>query len=151
VCPVPPKGPDKRAGAEAGERVGAMARILVIDDEASIRNLLDTALRRQGHEVVLAGKGRTGVNLFKHTRPQVTIVDLKLPDMGGLAVLQEIRALDPAAPVIILTGFGTEEGVQQARELGVTEFLQKGFATGFSLQSLDSAVTRVLTRSGQAP
>jgi len=78
-------------------------------------------------------------------------VDLKLPDMGGLAVLQEIRALDPAAPVIILTGFGTEEGVQQARELGVTEFLQKGFATGFSLQSLDSAVTRVLTRSGQAP
>ena len=128
-----------------------MARILVIDDEAGIRDLLDTALRRKGHEVVLAERGGTGVNLFKHARPQVTIVDLNLPDVGGLAVLQEIRTLDPTAPVIILTGFGTDEGVQQARELGVTEFLQKGFAKGFSLQSLDAAVTRVLTQSGQTP
>jgi len=128
-----------------------MARILVIDDEAGIRDLLDTALRRKGHEVVLADRGRTGVNLFKHARPQVTILDLKLPDIGGLAVLQEIRILDPTAPIIILTGFGTEEGAQQARELGVTEFLQKGFAKGFSLSALEMALNRVLTRSGQSP
>lgn len=128
-----------------------MARILVIDDEAGIRNFLDTALRRMGHEVLLAERGGTGVNLFKHTHPQVTIVDLKLPDVGGLAVIQEIRTLDPTAPVIILTGFGTEEGEQQARELGVTEFLRKGVAEGLSLEVLNAAVTRVLTQSGQAP
>ena len=128
-----------------------MARILVIDDEAGIRDLLDAALRRKGHEVVLAERGRTGVNLFKQARPQVTIVDLKLPDVEGIAVLREIRTLDPTAPVIILTGFVTEEGERQVRELGVTEFLQKGFAKGFSLHALEAALTRVLPQSGQAP
>ena len=128
-----------------------MATILVIDDEASIRDLLETALRRKGHQVILADRGRTGVSLFQQERPHVTIVDLKLPDLGGLTVLKEIRTLDPTAPVIILTGVGTEEEARQARAGGVTEFLQKGFAKGFSLQALDAAVTRVLTPSGQAP
>jgi len=70
----------------------------------------------------------------------VTILDLKMPDMDGLVVLKEIRTFDPNAPVIILTGFGTEESVRQARKLGVTEFLQKGF----SLHILGAALDRVL-------
>lgn len=123
-----------------------MARILVIDDEQGIRDLLDDVLRRKGHEIVLAELGRKGLNLFQRERPHVTILDLKMPDMEGLAVLREIRTLDPKAPVIILTGFGTEEGEQQARELGVTEFLHKGF----SLHALGGALNRVLTQSGQA-
>jgi len=76
----------------------------------------------------------------------MTILDLKIPDVGRFAVLREIRTLDPNAPVIILTGFGTEEGEQQARELGVTEFLPKGF----SLHTLGAALNRILMQSGQA-
>ncbi len=68
-----------------------------------------------------------------------------MPDMDGLAVLREIRALDPNVPVIILTGFGTEESVRQTRELGVTEFLQKGF----TLHTLGAALDRVLTQIGR--
>ncbi len=127
-----------------GVSVCAMAKILVIDDEPSMLDLLDTVLRRKGHEVVLAKHGRTGVQLFQLEYPHVTILDLKLPDMDGLAVLREIRTFDPHAPVIILTGFGTEEKERQARELGVTEFLQKGF----SLHTLGAALDRVLKHRG---
>ncbi len=121
-----------------------MAKILVIDDEQSMLDLLDTVLRRKGHEVVLADLGRKGVKLFQQEHPHATILDLKMPDMDGLAVLREIRTLDPHAPVIILTGFGTEERERQARELGVSEFIPKGF----SLHILGMALDRVLAQFG---
>jgi len=122
-----------------------MAKILVIDDEPSMLDLLNTVLRRKGHEVILAERGRKGVQLFQQEHPHVTILDLKMPDMDGLAVLREIQTLDPHAPVIILTGFGTEEREREARELGVTEFLQKGF----SLHNLGAALDRVLKQMGR--
>ena len=84
-----------------------MARILVIDDEPGILDLLATVLLRKGHEVVLAEHGRKGMKLFQQERPHLTILDFMMPDMDGLAVLREIRTLDPHAPVIIMTGFGT--------------------------------------------
>ena len=120
-----------------------MTKILVIDDDPGILDLLDTVLRRKGHEVVLAERGHKGVQLFQQERPHVTILDLKMPDMDGLAVLREIRTLDPHAPVIILTGFGTEERERQAREMGVTEFLKKGFSLHFLGAALDRAMTQM--------
>ncbi len=123
-----------------------MARILVIDDEPSMLDFLDTVLRRKGHEVVLADRGRKGVQLFQQEHPQVTILDLKMSDMDGLAVLREIRTLDSNAPVIILTGVEAEEIERQARELGAAEFLQKGF----SLHTMGAAVDRVLTQMMRA-
>ncbi len=122
-----------------------MAKILVIDDEPGILDLLDTVLRDKGHEVVLAERGRKGVQLFLQERPHVTILDLEMPDMDGCAVLREIRTLDPNALVIIQTGFGTEERERQARELGAAEFIPKGL----SLHFLGAALDRVLTQIGR--
>ncbi len=122
-----------------------MARILVIDDEPSILDLLDTILHSKGHEVVLAERGRKGVQLFQQERPHVTILDLEMPGMDGCAVLREIRALDPNALVIIQTGFGTEEREWQARKLGAAEFIPKGL----SLHFLGAALDRVLTQIGR--
>ena len=123
-----------------------MAKILVIDDEPDILDLLNTVLRRKGHEVVLAERGRKGVQLFQQEHPHATILDLTMPDMDGLAVLRKIRALDPKALVIILTGFGTEERERQAHELGAAEFLEKDFA----LPTLEATLDRVLTQVGKA-
>ena len=78
--------------------------------------------------------------MFRRERPHITILDFEMPDMDGLAVLREIRAVDPQAPVIMLTGAGTDERKRQARELGVTEFLAKGF----SLHELGAALSLVL-------
>ncbi|RPH80707.1 MAG: response regulator [Nitrospiraceae bacterium] len=117
-----------------------MAKLLVIDDEESIRNLLDTLLRRKGYDVVLAESGPKGLDLFRRERPDVIVLDLKMPEMTGLEVLQQIRSLDPKKPVIILTGAGTAEAEQQVRALGVTEFIEKEF----SLHRLGDALKRFL-------
>jgi len=117
-----------------------MAKVLVIDDEQGIRSLLDTLLRRKGYDVVLAESGRKGLELFRRERPDVLVLDLKMPEMDGLTVLRQIRSLDPRMPVIILTGAGTAEAEQQVRALGVTEYVEKEF----SLHLLGDALKRLL-------
>ena len=102
-----------------------MTKILIIDDEQGIRDLLDTLLRRKGYDVVVAENGQEGLKVFRRERPNVVVLDLKMPGMDGLTVLQEVRKLDPNKPVIILTGAGTPEIEQQVRALGVTEFVEK--------------------------
>lgn len=117
-----------------------MAKVLVVDDEEGIRSLLDTLLRRRGYAVVLADGGRKGLELFRRERPDVIVLDLKMPEMDGVTVLQQIRSLNPDQPVIILTGAGTPEREQQVRALGVTEFVKKEF----SLHRLGDALKRIL-------
>lgn len=63
-----------------------MAKILVIDDEQGIRNLLDTLLRRKGYDVLLAESGRKGLELFRREHPDVIVLDLKMPEMDGIEV-----------------------------------------------------------------
>ena len=117
-----------------------MANILAVDDDEKIRGLLHVMLRRTGHPVMTASYGQKGVELFRRERPHESSLDFEMPDRDGLAVLQEIRAVDPQAPVIMLTGSGTDERKKQARELGVTEFLAKGF----SLHELEAALNLVV-------
>ena len=117
-----------------------MTKILVIDDEQGIRDLLDTLLRRKGYDVVLAESGQKGLELFRRERPDVIVLDLKMPGMDGLTVLQQVHSLDPGKPVIILTGVGTAEAEQQVRALGVTEYVEKEF----SLHLLGDSLTRIL-------
>jgi DNA-binding response OmpR family regulator len=119
-----------------------MAKILVIDDELGIRNLLDTLLRRKGYDVILADGGRKGMELFRREHPDVVVLDLKMPEMDGLTVLRQIRGLEPGKPVIILTGAGTGEAEQQVRALGVTEYVEKEF----SMHLLGDSLKRLLNK-----
>ena len=121
-----------------------MSKILVIDDEQGIRNLLDTLLSRKGYEVVLASNGQKGLELFRRERPDVVVLDLKMPEMNGLTVLQQIRQLNPVQPVVILTGAATAEAEQQVRALGVTEFVEKEF----SMHRLGDCLKRLLNSAG---
>jgi two-component system, chemotaxis family, chemotaxis protein CheY len=117
-----------------------MAKVLVIDDEQGIRSLLDTLLSRKGYDVVLAENGQKGLECFRRERPDVLVLDLKMPEMDGLTVLRQVRSLDPRMPVIILTGAGTAETEQRVRALGVTEYVEKEF----SLHLLGDALKRLL-------
>jgi DNA-binding NtrC family response regulator len=117
-----------------------MAKVLVIDDEQGIRHLLDTLLSRKGYDVVLADGGRKGLELFRRERPDVIVLDLNMPEMDGVAVLQQVRSLNPDQPVIILTGAGTPEKEQRVHALGVSEFVEKEF----SLHRLGDALKRLL-------
>jgi CheY-like chemotaxis protein len=117
-----------------------MVKILVIDDDRMNCDLLQAVLTRHGYDVQSATSGLEGLNLFRHHNPRVTILDLRMPEMDGLTVLKEIRAIDPHAPVIILGGGATELQENQARALRVTDFVRKGL----SLDVLVEGVNRVV-------
>jgi len=122
-----------------------MANMLAVDDDEKIRELLHVRLRRKRHPVMTASDGQKGIELFRLERPQVTMLDFEVPDRDGRAVLREIRAVDPPAPVIMLTGDGTEAREKQTGELGVTELL----AIWFSLHELEAAVNLVVLPADQ--
>ncbi|MEK6549992.1 MAG: response regulator [Nitrospirota bacterium] len=123
-----------------------MPTILVVDDEQMLCDLLKEELSNCGHEVFTATTGRDGIALFTQRRPDLTLLDLHMPEMSGIVVLKQIRALDPQARVIILTGGATSVWENQARELGVTEFLLKGV----SLHTLVRALGKAMQSPGQA-
>lgn len=100
-----------------------MEKVLVINNEPQIRDLLATIL--EWSEVLLAESGRKGLDLFFRERPDLTVLDLELPDMDGITVLQNIRGIDVETPVVIITVSGTVVTKKQARELGVAAFIEK--------------------------
>lgn len=120
-----------------------MATILVIDDERMICDLLRSVFSAHGHEVLTATSGREGLVFFRHRNPRFTLLDLNMPEMSGIEVLQEIRKINPDASVIVLTGYGTDAVEIQARGLGVTDFLRKGLP----LETLVKTIHRVMQRS----
>jgi DNA-binding response OmpR family regulator len=101
-------------------------KILIVDDDESIRALIQKVLVCRQRTVLTAEGGRKAVNLFRRERPDITILDLKMPDMSGLDVLKEIREMDPSATVIIFSGTVAEALEQKARELGASDFVAKG-------------------------
>ena len=117
-------------------------KILVIDDEPGIRGLLAMMLERKGYAVLLAEDGRKGLDLFRRERPDLIVLDLKMPEMDGITVLQDIRAVTEETPVVILTGGGTDQPEKQARELGAAAFIEKEF----SLHRLGETLLRLLSR-----
>jgi CheY-like chemotaxis protein len=121
-----------------------MPTILTVDDDDKIRAILEVVLTNRGHHLVTASSGSEALEAFRRERPLITILDLQLPDMNGLSVLQQIRALDPAGSVIILTGADTAQLEHDARKLGAAEVLQKGL----SLHTIGDTVSRLLTQAG---
>lgn len=115
-----------------------MMKILIVDDDQMNCDLLQNVFTRHGYQVISTTSGLEGLNLFRKHVPRVTLLDLRMPEMDGLIVLKEIRAVDPHAPVIILGGGATEVQENQARALRVTDFVRKGL----SLDVLVEAVQR---------
>lgn len=128
-----------------------MATILVVDDEKIVSDLLREVLIRHGHEVLTAAGGREALELFRKHSPKITLLDLLMPDMNGIEVLKQIRALDPQAVVMVLTGGGTDVLENQARELGVTDYLRKGLSLDVLVGALDRAVRQPLPAPSAPP
>jgi DNA-binding NtrC family response regulator len=103
------------------------ARILVIDDEESIRDSMSLVLRKEGYRVETAASGRAGLNLFGAEAFQVAFVDLKLPGTTGLDVLNRIKEADPETPVIIITGYASIESAVEAMKRGAFDYMTKPF------------------------
>ena len=122
-----------------------MMKLLIVDDDQMNCDLLQNVFTRQGYHVITATSGREGLRQFRASNPRVTLLDLRMPEMDGLTVLKEIRAIDPHAPVIILGGGATETQENQSRALRATDFIRKGL----SLDVLVEAVHRITQGSSQ--
>jgi excisionase family DNA binding protein len=119
----------RAAAAPAARAVTAAARprILVADDEASIRDLLAKTLALAEYEVDVVPDGRSAIERLRIMPYDLLITDLKMPGIDGLAVIREARRLRADIPVIIITGFSTEASAIEAVNLGVSGYLTKPF------------------------
>jgi len=106
-----------------------MARILVVDDEDGIRNVLCQLLEYEGHEVRAAASAMDALALYRDFRPDLTFLDVKMPRVDGLEALSEIRELDPLAHVVMMSGHGTIETAIEATRRGAYDFLEKPLDT----------------------
>ena len=102
-------------------------RVLVVDDEASIRDLLSKTLALAEYEVDVAPDGRSALDRMRLYPYDLLIADLKMPGMDGLTVIREAKRYKTDLPVIIITGFSTESSAIEAVNLGVAGYLTKPF------------------------
>lgn len=114
-------------GARKGTSPQAHPRVLVADDEASIRELLSKTLALAEYDVDLAQDGRSALERVRTTEYDLLITDLKMPGVDGLSVIREARRFRPELPIIIITGFSTEASAIEALNLGVSGYLTKPF------------------------
>ncbi len=105
----------------------ASYNILVIDDDAFMRDACHQTLTRRGHSVTLAESGRKGLMLLEKWSFDLILLDLKMPDEDGLFVLARLKDLDPEAVVVMITGHGSIEAAVQAIKLGAFDFIAKPF------------------------
>lgn len=115
------------AAARVSTPAAGRPRVLVVDDEASIRDLLSKTLALAEYDVDLAPDGRTALERLRIIPYDLLITDLKMPGIDGLAVIREARRLKADIPVIIITGFSTEASAIDAVNLGVSGYLTKPF------------------------
>ncbi|MHB1846148.1 MAG: response regulator transcription factor, partial [Deltaproteobacteria bacterium] len=102
-------------------------KILVIEDDASIRAGLELNLGLEGYEVLSASDGRTGLELARGRSPDLVILDLTLPELDGLTVLRAIRKDDRETPILILSARGQESSKVQGLSLGADDYVTKPF------------------------
>ncbi|MBI4246985.1 MAG: response regulator [Candidatus Rokubacteria bacterium] len=132
------------AGRRAGGAAGP-ARCLVVDDDPQVRDMIRDILSNAGHQVVLAVDGSDGVEKFKADRFDVVISDLAMPKLNGLQLARVCKALRPAVPVVMLTGWGVLLTEDELAEHGVDEVLSKPVR----MDQVLSTVAAVRERSGE--
>src|SRR5207237_8858521 len=102
-------------------------RILVVDDERSMRELLAIVLRREGYEVLLADNGRTAIDLLEREPVDLLISDIKMPDLSGVDVLRAAKAIDQDILGIMITAFASTDTAVEAMRLGAWDYSSKAF------------------------
>jgi len=117
-----------------------MKKLLIVDDEAGIVDEIKDFFEEEGYEVYSADTGKGGIELADKVQPDLMIVDIKLPDISGLAVLESCKKQCPKTKVIVNTGYVDQQIIDEAERLGRDAFLQKPF----DLVRLKTEIERLL-------
>ncbi|ADG83751.1 response regulator [Thermincola potens] len=117
--------------------------LLVVDDQMGVRRLLFEAFRQDDYNVELAGSGLEAIDKIKQKKPDVILMDMKMPGMNGLETLKEIKKLDFNPNIIMMTAYGEVDIVSEAMNLGVKEYVTKPF----DINELREMVKKVVENS----
>jgi DNA-binding response OmpR family regulator len=117
-------------------------KLLLIEDDEHVAQVLAEAFASQGHGTAIRYTGEEGLAYLTRERPDAVVLDVRLPRLNGVAVLRQIRATDPALPVIIMTGLATPGEIAEVRRLGVTEIIEKPDI----LRHFSEALARIASR-----
>ena len=124
----------------------SQAKILVIDDDEGMTELLSLLLAPASSEIIIANSGPEGIDLVKKHDPDVIILDLMMPEMNGWSVCQEIRAFS-SVPILILSAMDSPGAVAQALDVGADDYLVKPVSSGTLIAHLNN----LLRRRARAP
>jgi two-component system chemotaxis response regulator CheY len=118
-----------------------MARVLVVDDAAFMRKVVSDALTSGGHEVIgEAGNGAEAVQRYQELHPELTTLDITMPEKDGITALAEIMAIDPAARVLMCSALGQETKVIESIKLGARDLVVKPFQPARLLEAVGKAL-----------
>ena len=118
----------------------ARSRVLVVDDDPGMLELMEIYLSRRGFQVFGVPNGEDALGTLDDTQPDLIILDLVLPGMGGLDVLRQLKQALPRVPVVMASGHGQARNIVESMRRGASEFLLKPF----ELEELDLALQNVL-------
>src|SRR4029079_5468021 len=109
----------------AAKITDSAARVLVVDDERSMRELLSIVLRRDGYDVLIAEDGAAGLELLKRERIDILITDIRMPQMNGVDLLREAKRIAPDIISIVMTAFASTDTAVEALRLGAADYVHK--------------------------
>src|SRR6201984_2939927 len=124
------------------EPMSSTGSILIVDDEAEIRESLQTLLEMEGYDVETAGTGQQGLHRAGERWFDLILLDLALPDRNGMDILMDLHTQDPGQPVIMITAYGTVENAVRAMQSGAANFIQKPWDNEKLLADVRATVAR---------
>jgi len=125
--------------------------ILVVDDEAMIRNLLEKILAKEGYKILLAKDGQEALDIINTKKVDIVISDMKMPRMNGLDLLKTLKRERPEIGVVIMTGYGDTYTVKDALLLGADEYITKPFKSYEMLMIVERTYWRILAGTNITP
>ncbi|OWR26621.1 two-component system response regulator [Saccharibacillus sp. O23] len=102
-------------------------KILIVDDQNGIRMLLNEVFGSEGYKTYQAANGKEALNLLQKDRPDLVLLDMKIPGMDGLEILRHIKAFDPSIKVIMMTAYGELDMIKEAKDQGALMHFTKPF------------------------
>lgn len=127
--------------------MGDSTKVLIVEDDKFLSELISTKLDKEGFDIALAGDGETGLKKAEEFRPHVILLDIMLPGMDGFEVLEKLKGHVDAKvkkiPVIILSNFGQESKVERGLQLGASDYLVKAnFTTGEIVEKIKEILAK---------
>ncbi len=101
-------------------------KILIVDDEQDVLDLFNDLFRKKDYEIESALGGKTALDMIQKSRPDIVLLDIKMPDMNGIEVLQQIKKIDPSIEVVMLTAYGYDEKlIDESMKKGASGYISK--------------------------